>query len=238
MIIDMKKIFETMRGHLLRRVIFVLCALVIGITSSAQARIGFTAGVDINYPLTDALYQRPAPGYSLGIVGEYLFSNGFGIKAEVLDSDIRYGYTKLSFDDISAIQETKLNLISLPVQGIWKLSLKNGLALKAGIGLQYSRMLWGSAYVCDQYGQGDLWELDMDSTKGFDYPEYHEIRLKKVNNNLFSGIISLEVAGRHIGTGIYFNKGFNAFSKQAPFVSGSNQKKTLNRFGFKISYYL
>mgnify|MGYP006974596844 CR=1 FL=1 len=75
----MKKIFETMRGHLLRRVIFVLCALVIGITSSAQARIGFTAGVDINYPLTDALYQRPAPGYSLGIVGEYLFSNGFGI---------------------------------------------------------------------------------------------------------------------------------------------------------------
>ena len=238
MIIDMKKIFETMRGHLLRRVIFVLCALVIGITSSAQARIGFTAGVDINYPLTDALYQRPVPGYSLGIVGEYLFSNGFGIKAEVLDSDIRYGYTKLSFDDISAIQETKLNLISLPVQGIWKLSLKNGLALKAGIGLQYSRMLWGSAYVCDQYGQGDLWELDMDSTKGFDYPEYHEIRLKKVNNNLFSGIISLEVAGRHIGTGIYFNKGFNAFSKQAPFVSGTNQKKTLNRFGFKISYYL
>ena len=234
----MKKIFETMRGHLLRRVIFVLCALVIGITSSAQARIGFTAGVDINYPLTDALYQRPAPGYSLGIVGAYLFSNGFGIKAEVLDSDIRYGYTKLSFDDISAIQETKVNLISLPVQGIWKLSLKNGLALKAGIGLQYSRMLWGSAYVCDQYGQGDLWELDMDSTKGFDYPEYHEIRLKKVNNNLFSGIISLEVAGRHIGTGIYFNKGFNAFSKQAPFVSGSNQKKTLNRFGFKISYYL
>ena len=218
--------------------ILILCSLVLSINSSAQARIGFTAGVDINYPLTDALYQRPAPGYSLGIVGEYWFSNGFGIKAEVLDSDIRYGYTKLSFDDISAIQETKLNLISLPVQGIWKRSLKSGLALKAGIGLQYSRMLWGSAYVCDQYGQGDLWELDMDSTKGFDYPEYYEIRLKKVNNNLFSGIISLEVAGRHIGTCIYFNKGFNAFSKQAPFVSGSNQKKTLNRFGFKISYYL
>ena len=218
--------------------ILILCSLVLSINSSAQARIGFTAGVDINYPLTDALYQRPAPGYSLGIVGEYWFSNGFGIKAEVLDSDIRYGYTKLSFDDISAIQETKLNLISLPVQGIWKRSLKSGLALKAGIGLQYSRMLWGSAYVCDQYGQGDLWELDMDSTKGFDYPEYHEIRLEKVNNNLFSGIISLEVAGRHIGTCIYFNKGFNAFSKQAPFVSGTNQKKTLNRFGFKISYYL
>ena len=234
----MKKIFAIKRGLLLKRVIFALCALVIGVTSSAQVRIGFTAGVDINYPLTDALYQRPAPGYSLGIVGEYWFSNGFGIKAEVLDSDIRYGYTKLSFDDISAIQETKLNLISLPVQGIWKRSLKSGLALKAGIGLQYSRMIWGSAYVCDQYGQGDLWELDMDSTKGFDYPEYYEIRLKKVNNNLFSGIISLEVAGRHISTCIYFNKGFNAFSKQAPFVSGTNQKKTLNRFGFKISYYL
>ena len=218
--------------------ILILCSIVLSINSSAQARIGFTAGVDINYPLSDALYQRPAPGYSLGIVGEYLFSNGFGIKAEVLDSYVRYGYTKLSFEDISAIQETKLNLISLPVQGIWKLSLKNGLALMAGIGLQYSRMLWGSAYVCDQYGQGDLWELDMDSTKGFDYPEYHDIRLKKVNNNLFSGIISLEVAGRHIGTGIYFDKGLNAFSKLAPFVSGSNQKKTLNRFGFKISYYL
>ena len=120
--------------------ILILCSLVLSINSSAQARIGFTAGVDINYPLTDALYQRPAPGYSLGIVGEYLFSNGFGIKAEVLDSDIRYGYTKLSFDDISAIQETKLNLISLPVQGIWKRSLKSGLALKAGIGLQYSRI--------------------------------------------------------------------------------------------------
>ena len=218
--------------------ILILCSLVLSINSSAQARIGFTAGVDINDPLTDALYQRPAPGYSLGIVGEYLFSNGFGIKAEVLDSDIRYGYTKLSFDDISAIQETKLNLISLPVQGIWKIPLKNGLDLKFGIGLQYSRMLWGSAYICDKYGQGDLWELDMDSVKAFDHLEYHAMKLNKVNTNLFSGIISLEVAGRHLGTGIYFNKGFNAFSKDAPFVSGSNQKKTLNRFGFKISYYL
>lgn len=177
------------------------------------------------------------PGYSFGIVGEYSLTDYFGIKAEILDSDVRYGYTKLSFEQISAIQQCKFNYISLPVQGFWRIPLKNGLHLDAGIGIQYSRLCSGSAYICDQYGQGELWEVYMDSIKAFDSPEYHEIKLNKVNSNFISGIASLEVSSKHWGMGAYFNKGFSPFSKQAPFVSGT-EHKTLNKFGFKISYYL
>lgn len=222
---------------MLKRLIIIISAVTIGINSFAQARIGLTTGVDVNYPLFDALYQCPAPGYSYGVVGEYLFTDRFGIKAELLDSDIRYGYTKLSLEQISAIQQCKLNLISLPVQGIWRISLTNGLYLDVGIGFQYSRLCSGSAYICDQYGQGDLWEIYMDSIKAFDFPEYHEIKLNKVNSDLFSGIASLEISSKHWGVGAYFNKGLSPFSKQAPFVSGT-EHKTLNKFGFKISYYL
>lgn len=220
-----------------KKFLVVLSVVTIAINCFAQARFGFSTGMDINFPLSDALYQRPTPGYSYGIVGEYLITEQFGIKAELLGSDIRYGYAKLSLEQISAIQQCKLNLISLPVQGIYRISLTNGLFLDAGVGFQYSMLCSGSAYICDQYGQGDLWELCMDSTKAFDFPEYHEIKLNKVNSNLFSGLASLEISSKHLGIGAYYNKGLTPFSKQAPFASGTNHK-TLNKCGIKLSYYL
>lgn len=50
---------------MLKKLIVFLGTVTIGINSSAQARIGFTAGVDINYPVSDALYQCPSPGTPL-----------------------------------------------------------------------------------------------------------------------------------------------------------------------------
>lgn len=222
---------------MLKRIIVVIGAIVIGNNSIAQSRLGLTTSIDINFPISDALYQYPTPGYSYGIVGEYLFSDCYGVKVELIDSNIRYGYAMVSSAEISAIQQCKLNLISLPVQGIWRISLSNGLYLNACMGLQYSMLCSGSAFICDQYGQGDLWELCLDSIKVFDFPEYHEITLYGINSKLLSGIASLEISSKHLGLETYFSKGISPLTKQAPFVYGT-MSKTLNKIGFKLLFYM
>ena len=216
-------------------VIFILCLF--GSISHAQVRIGVTAGLDINYPISDALYLRPSPGYSFGIIGEYPISNSFGIKAELVDSDIKYGYTKLSNDQIYAIQQTKMNVISIPLQGIWTIQIPNKLYCRLGLGLQYSHLCSGSAYICDPYGQGELWEIDQDSKKYFDVPDYHAIDLKKVETNMCSAVASLEITSKHFGVSLILNKGLSPFTKQVPFISGT-EHKTFDRFGLRITYYL
>jgi len=221
-----------------RLALFILGAILFSeVNSYAQFRIGITSGLDINYPVSDALYQCPSPGYSLGLVGMCSFSNSLGIKAELLGSDIRYGYTKIDSEQVSAIQQSKMNIIAVPVQGIWRMELANNLFLCFGVGVQYSRLCSGSAYICDQYGQGELWELDSNYFLRFDFPEYHEIHLNGVESNLYSGVASIEVSGKHFSTGLFVNKGINSFATALPFVSGQFPK-TLDKIGVRLSYYL
>lgn len=221
----------------MKRLVFLICLICFEINMNAQFRIGLTAGADINFPISDALYQSPTPGYSLGIVGLYSFSDAFCLKTELTGSDARYGYTKLSFEQITAIQQCKMSIVSVPIQCIWRTQLPYNLFLNIGLGLQYSRLISGSAYVCDKYGQGELWEINMDSIQRFDYPEYHEVHLDKVDENLFSGIASMEISNNHLSTGIFISKGINAFSTSIPFVSKGNHK-TLDKIGIRLSYFL
>lgn len=204
---------------------------------NAQAILGIKGGLDINSPISDALYQVPAPGYSVGLSSKYLFSPKFGIKSEIMYSRVRYGYIQLPEGPIMSLSQTSFNSTTIPIKFIWKMCVGKDLSIYLGIGPQYSRIVSGSAYVSDRYGQGELWEICYESKKEFDYPDFHILTLNPVNRNILSGIASIELQFQRLGIEVYYSKGINALTNNSPFIIHSGSK-TLNKYGITAIYYI